>query len=203
MRKATRIAYILIDEGKKARAHFQVWWALRNKALPKYYKSMSDLAYVDFFHASNSGHCTLFMLSMAKIFDRDSRAGGMKAFKKALRKEGLKKTALKLNLAFKPQFEDVKKVIAIRNKFVVHTEYDITPLQEREINGLTPNQWRALIDTTCHAINEASCELGITNTIFVSDRAERATLNMLETLANGAEKQSKVNQKLSRASRAE
>ena len=99
----------------------------------------------------------------------------MKAFKKALRKEGLKKTALKLNLAFKPQFEDVKKVIAIRNKFVVHTEYDITPLQEREINGLTPNQWRALIDTTCHAINEASCELGITNTIFVSDRAERAT----------------------------
>jgi hypothetical protein len=187
MSKATRIAYILIDEGKKARAHFQVWWALRNKALPKYYKTMNDRAYVDFFHASNSGHCTLFMLSMAKIFDRDSRAGGIKAFKQALREEGLKKTVLKLNLALKPHLEDVKRVMAIRNKFVVHTEHDITPVQEGEIYGLTPNQWRALIDTTCHAINEVSRELEITTPIFVSDRAERATLNMLETLASGAE----------------
>lgn len=203
MSKATKIADLLIGEGIKARAHFQVWWALTNKALPRHHESMSDLAYVDFFHASNTGHCTLFMLSMAKIFDCSRTAGGIKAFKKALREEGLEKSALKLDLAFKPHFEDVKKVMAIRNKFIAHAERNITPMQECEICGLTPNQWRTLIDTTCLTINEVSRELGITNTIFDSDRAERATLKMLETLANGAKKQSKVNQKLSRVSEAE
>jgi hypothetical protein len=54
-----------------------------------------------------------------------------------------------------------------------------------KLNGITPNQIRALIDETTGAINHIARELGITNTIFESDRGERATLRMLETLERG------------------
>lgn len=186
MSKAKEIAHTLIEEGIKARAHFQVWWALRNKALPKYYDAMNDFAYVDFFHAANSGHYTLFLLSLAKIFDHDSRVAGIKEFCRALRAEGMNKSALAICHALKPHQGIVKKVMAIRNKSVVHNEHGITRSEVYELNGVTPNQIRDLIDVTCKSINEAASGLGLNNLIFDGDRAERATLNMLETLAKGA-----------------
>jgi hypothetical protein len=56
MSEARAITEHLIEEGIAARAHFQVWWALRNLALPRFLPAMDHSAYVDFFHASNSGH---------------------------------------------------------------------------------------------------------------------------------------------------
>jgi AbiU2 len=185
MSKATEIAYTLIEEGSKARAHFQIWWALRNKALPKYYRAMNNFDYVDFFHAANSGHYTLFFLSLSKIFDRDSRVAGLKEFKQALRAESRNKSALAITRALKPHNEIVKRVMAIRNKSIAHNEHGITRKKVYEINGVTPDEIRDLIDATCNAINEAARDLGINNPIFDSNRSEQATLNMLETLAKG------------------
>lgn len=82
MSRAQTITLQLIEEGVAARVHFQVWWALRNLALPKYLLAMNDLTYVDFFHASNSGHYKLFFLALSKIFDRDSRVAGINGFKR-------------------------------------------------------------------------------------------------------------------------
>ena len=98
----------------------------------------------------------------------------------------MNKSALAICYALKPHQGIVKKVMAIRNKSVVHNEHGITRSEVYELNGVTPNQLRDLIDVTCKSINEAASGLGINNPIFDSDRAERATLNMLETLAKGA-----------------
>ena len=49
---------------------------------------MNELSYVEFFHASNSGHYKLFFISLAKVFDRDNRVAGIKELRKALRAEG-------------------------------------------------------------------------------------------------------------------
>ena len=88
--------------------------------------------------------------------------------------------------ALKPHLEIVQRVMVIRNKSVVHNEHGLTRSKVYEINGVTPNQLRDLIDVTCKSINEAASGLGLNNLIFDGDRAERATLNMLETLAKGA-----------------
>jgi hypothetical protein len=186
MANATHIAQVLIEEGVKARAHFQVWWALRNCALPKYYKAMNDLAYVDYFHASNSGHYTLFLLSLAKLFDRDPRVAGMRELKRALRSEGRTSSALAIGRTLKPHEATIKSVMAIRNRTVVHNEHSIARHNVYEINGVTPNELKALIDAAGNAINSVAADLGITNRVFDSDRTEQATLNMLETLARGA-----------------
>ena len=185
MTAATNITHRLIEEGINARAHFQVWWALRNLALPKYHETMNDYAHVDFFHAANSGHYVLFFLALAKIFDRDPRVAGIRELKRALRAEGKAVAAIRIARELKSFEPYVKRVMSIRNRSVVHNEHSISRHGVYQINGITPNQLRDLIEAACSSINGAARELGIVNTIFDSDRAERATLSMLKTLDHG------------------
>lgn len=185
MSRAQIITLQLIEECIAARAHFQVWWALRNLALPEYLPTMNDLTYVDFFHASNSGHYKLFFLALSKIFDRDSRVAGISELKKTLRSEGQGGVALRVARELKPIEPLVKRVMSIRNKTIVHNEHSMPRTKVYKINGITPNQLRQVIDTVCAAINGVARDQGITNRIFESDRLESATLRMLETLARG------------------
>lgn len=183
MSRAQAITLQLIEEGIAARAHFQIWWALRNLALPKYLPTMNDLTYVDFFHASNSGHYKLFFLSLSKIFDRDSRVAGISELKRVLRSEGHRGIALRVARELKPIEPLVKRVMSIRNKTIVHNEHSMSRTKVYKINGITPNQLRQVIDTVCAAINGVALDQGVTNTIFESDRLESATLCMLARLA--------------------
>jgi hypothetical protein len=185
MSEARKIAATLIEEGIAARAHFQVWWALRNRALPRFYKTMNNLEYVDFFHASNAGHYKLFLLALAKIFDRDSRVAGLRELRCALLDEGRRDLADHLKDKISPFDPRIRAVIGIRNKSLVHNERALPRQKVYRLNGITPNQIRELIDVTCEAISHVAFELGINNTIFDSDRSERATLKMLEVLERG------------------
>ncbi|MDO8926509.1 MAG: hypothetical protein Q7U94_06320 [Sideroxyarcus sp.] len=183
MSRAITITHQLIEEGISARAHFQVWWALCNLALPKYESTMNNLGYVDFFHASDSGHYKLFFLALSKIFDRgDSRVAGISELKKALEAEGKVNIALRISEELEPIEPLVKRVLAIRNRTIVHNEHSMPRRKVYKVNGITPNQIRLVIDTVCATINRAARDQGITNTIFESDRMERATLGMLEKL---------------------
>lgn len=110
MSTAHTITLLLVEEGIAARAHFQVWWALRNLAIPEYLPVMNDGSYVDFFHASNSGHCKLFFLALSKVFDRDTRVAGISGLKRALRSEGHTHIALRIAREMKPIDSFVKKL---------------------------------------------------------------------------------------------
>lgn len=182
---ATLITQRLIEEGTSARAHFQIWWALRNLALPKFHQVMSDFDHVDFFHAANSGHYVLFFLALTKIFDRDERVAGISELKRALRAEGKTVTALNIARELKPHEAVVKAVMNIRNRSLVHSEYAIARHHVYKLSGVTPNQLRALIEAACRAIRISASDLGFSETVFDSDRFERATLNMLATLEKG------------------
>lgn len=182
MSTAHNITLRLIEEGINARAHFQIWWALRNLAFPKYLPTMNNLDYVDFFHVSSSGSYVLFFLALSKIFDRDPRVAGVSELKRALRAEGKTNIALQVARELKSVEPYVKLVMSIRNRSVVHNEHAIPRHKVYQVNGITPNQLREVIDVACGSINGAARALGISNTIFESNRAERATLNLLEAL---------------------
>lgn len=186
MTQSLKIVLRLIEEGTKARAHFQIWWVLRSLALPKYYWTMSDSSYIDFFHAANSGHYVLFLLALTKIFDRDSRVAGIRELKRALRAEGMATIALQIERELKPFEPCITKVMKIRNHSVVHNEHAISRSQVYKLNGITANQLRDIIDAACSSINTAARALGISEDIvFEDDRAERATLSLLEALEHG------------------
>lgn len=187
MTSAREITELLIEEGVGARAHFQVWWALRNLALPKYHATMSEFRYVDFFHAANSGHYVLFFLYLSKIFDRDPRVAGIAELKRSLVSEGFAAVAADLEGTLAPYAMHVEKVMGIRNRSVVHNEHAISRDAVYELNGITPNELRKLIDVTCEAINEVARSLGISNVIFESLRTQEATMRMLEALQKGRE----------------
>lgn len=185
MATSREITNRLIEEGIGARAHFQIWWALRNLALPKYYQTMSQLRYVDFFHAANSGHYVLFFLHLSKIFDRDSRVAGVAELRRTLVSEDLSPLAQQFENTLSPYQPQVQKILGIRDRSIVHNDHAIPREEVYEINGITPDQICELIDVTCGAINVVARALGINNTIFESNRSQDATLAMLETLEKG------------------
>ena len=73
----------------------------------------------------------------------------------------------------------------IRNRSLVHNEFAIARRRVYKLNGVTPNQLRALIEAVCSSIRVAALDLGLSETIFDSDRFERATMSMLESLEKG------------------
>jgi hypothetical protein len=68
---------------------------------------------------------------------------------------------------------------------IFRNERALSRAQVYPLNGITPDQLRELIEVTSAAISHVAFELGIANTIFESDRAERATMKMLEALERG------------------
>jgi hypothetical protein len=181
MSDARVIVVLLMEEGSAARGHFQIWWALRNLAIPKYLPTMDDHA--DFFLASSAAHFKSFFLALSKILDRDTRASGVSHLKEALRKEGHSKVAENFENTIEPLATLVQRVMSIRNRTIAHIERELPRDKVYEIYGSTPNEIRSLIDSTCSAINNVAQALGITNSIFEDDRLERTTLEMLERLA--------------------
>lgn len=185
MSEAHRILEDLMEECGVATAHFHTWWALRNLALPRFYDAMNDYTYVDFFHASNTGHYKLFFVALAKIFDRDARVSGISHLREALRKDGHERLADELGAKLVPLEGLVVRVLGIRNRTIVHNERALSREKVYEINGITPDQIRDLIRSTRQAINTVAEDLGLRDRVSESERYERATIAMLEILQKG------------------
>ena len=185
MNDLDRVFYAIMEEGSAARAHFHTWWALRNLALPDHLSTMNNYEYVDFFHISNSGNYNLFFVSLSKIYDRDDRTAGISMLKEELRKAGRSDIADEVARRIDPHESLVRKVLNIRNKSISHNQADLPRERVYQINGVTPNEIRGLIDVTCEAINYVSNELGKPSVISDPGRHEKAVLKMLETLGRG------------------
>jgi len=188
MSEARKILDDLMEEGSAATAHFHTWWALRNLALPDFYEAMNDYTYVDFFHASNSGHYKLFFLALSKIFDRDSRVSGISHLKDALRQDGYHQLAVDLENKLAPLQSLIVRVMNIRSRTIVHNDRTLSRDKIYEINGITPDEIRALINSTCEVLNTVALGLGLNNVISEGERHEKATLAMLERLLDGKTK---------------
>jgi hypothetical protein len=175
----------IIEECKAANSHFQVWWALRNLALPEYYDTMNERRYVDFFHASNSGHYKLLYLALSKIYDRDERAAGIRKLRNRLIDNNYHDQAKYVDKELIPLTSMVRKIKTIRNQTIVHNQSDLPRKQVYKNNEITPNQIRDVVIKTVNVINNVSKEIGVSNHIFDNDRLEKATMEMLKTLQKG------------------
>ncbi|MBB6186664.1 hypothetical protein [Rhodanobacter sp. MP7CTX1] len=185
MTVAFKILGHLIDEANAARAHFQVWWALRNLALPEFYDTMNDSKYVQFFHASNSGHYKLVFVALGKIYDSDTRAAGIAELKSALRAEGRADVADKVQRDLASMNAHVQRILGIRNRTVLHNEHALERAIVYEMHGIQPDEIWELIDATSEAFNVAAEALGHSFRVSASKSYEAATLAMLEQLQRG------------------
>src|SRR5262245_21297920 len=159
MSDARTATTLLMEEGSAARGHFQVWWALRNRAFPKYETMMNEHA--DFFNSTSAAHFKSFFLALSKIFDRDTRASGVTHLKEALRKEGHSEVAERFDKAIEPFAAVVQRIMKVRNKSIVHNEWALPRDKVFERYGLSPDEIRSLIDLTCGAINDVAEPWGL------------------------------------------
>ena len=185
MNSLQTILFSLIEEGTAAKAHFQVWWALRNLALPDYYETMNQSQYVDFFHASNSGHYKLFYIALSKIYDRDEKSTGIRLLKERLTEYGYNDLSQYVDKELSPNTATVARIKKIRNQSIAHSQSNISRAEIYDQNEITPNQIRELIEKTCMVINIVAQKLDESNCIFESNRLEKATLEMLSALERG------------------
>ena len=186
MASTIQILQHLIDETNAVRAHYQVWWALRNLALPDFYDTMKDVRYVQFFHASNSGHYKLVFVALGKIYDSDTRSAGIRELKAALRAEGHSSVADKLEADLASATSLVARLLTIRNRTVLHNELSISREQVYQFGGgIKANEIRDLIETTTYAINSVADALGYSSRVSAGRPYESATLAMLERLHRG------------------
>lgn len=186
MTLAIEILQHLIDETNVARAHYQVWWALRNLALPEFYDTMNDHRYVRFFHASNSGHYKLIFVALGKIYDSDTRSAGIRELKTALRADMHASVAEKLDADLSAATSQVSRLLTIRNRTVLHNEHSILREQVYQLDGgIKANEIWDLIETTTQAINSVADALGYSFRVSVGKPYEGATMAMLERLRRG------------------
>jgi hypothetical protein len=175
----------LVEETNAARASFQVWWALRNHALPEFFDTMNDSKLIQFFHASNSGHYKLIFVALGKIYDSDTRSAGVAELKNALRADGRHDLADTIEKDLAAVNSHVQRILGIRNQTVLHNEQAIERTKIYEINGITPDEIWELIDTTSKTINSVANALGHPFLVSASRPYETATLTMLEQLRRG------------------
>lgn len=176
--------WVLFDEAASARAHFHTWWTLQNLASSEFKHTMNNHEIVDFFHVAFAGNYNLIFISLAKFFDRDDRSVGISKFRKELRREGHDELATSIESALHPIASDVRKILNIRNRSIGHNE-EISKQRVYELNGITPNEIRSVIDAVCDVMNDVAAHLGIGNSISEGARLEKATLSMLAQLRNG------------------
>lgn len=182
MSTSLNILFHLIEEATAATTHFQVWWALRQRALPEFYDTMNDPEYVEFFHASNSAHYKLIFVALGKVFDTDTRAAGVAQLKVALKAQGMSAVVEAIEAEMAPFRTHVERTLTIRNRSLVHNEYAATRKDVYEENAITPNEIRDLISATAEMINGVAAALGQSFRVPSSRRFEDATLNMLTRL---------------------
>ena len=173
------------EDASAATVYFHTWWALRNLAVPEYLSTMNNTAYIDFFHASNSGFLKLTFISLAKLFDSDDRALGIRGLRRVLEASGYSREAKAIEQRFAPHTDLVTRVLGTRSRSVAHNEAAISRDQVYETYGVTPDEIRDLVSEVRNTVNELSQAIGSLNSISEGARSERAVLAMLEQLKRG------------------
>ena len=177
------------EEAKRSRMYFHTWWGLVNRALPEYHSTINDWAYVDFFHAANSGFLDLVFVSLSKLFDRTNpkhpEVLGFKKFQEALNEHGFTEEAQLVKQRLEPREDVIKRIHGIRNKAIGHNEAALTREAVFDRFGITPDEIRELIHEICDVLNEVGRRIDYPTGISDGERSERAVIALLETLRRG------------------
>lgn len=173
-----------------ATVHYQIWFALRGegKALKKYYDEMNDSRYVDFFYASSSGNYKLMFIETASLFDPDKRAASIRNLKQLLLQEDLISSTKKFDESLGCYSALVSNIRTVRSKIIAHKDINTDPASLYQKHGIRPDDIRELLRKCGELLQEIEKIINSNSSgsyVCTTNRFERATFAMLETLKNG------------------
>ena len=178
------------DSCNAARAHYQIWFTLRGegKARSEYLGDMNESAYVDFFHANNSGHYKLMFIELGCLFDPDDRVASLSNLKVKLNEADFQELVEKINGTLGQHHDLVRNVLTIRSKLIAHKEIGADSETIHRQFGVVPDQVGKLLSECGALLNELNEEVfGCQSNLlaFSSNRYESATYALLEALRKG------------------
>lgn len=115
---------------------------------------MDDYRYVDFFHASNSGHYKLMYIELGCAFDSDDRAASVRKLKEHLKDDGRTDLVDRIEQRLAPFDTLVRKVLIIRARLIAHKELDVDSRKLYKRLKIVPDDIGKLIATLSSLVNE-------------------------------------------------
>ena len=178
-----KILHDLLDSAIEAKAHYQIWWALANRARPRYVRSMNRFA--DFFIACQRALFDGMIIHIAHLYDRQRSSSSIEAYLRHA-KSHLPTSVVSSVKTQLTQFQGiVRAILTIRHNIVAHK---CAGLSERAVfkqAGVTPNQMRDLIHASVRIVESFRRAKGWTNGVFDNERFEQSTLGLLKALDVG------------------
>lgn len=183
------ILYKVIDSHTAATAHYQIWFTLRNRALPDYFKTMNNQDYLDFFDASNSGSFKLMFIEIGNLFDSDLRSSSISNLKKSLIEYGFLRFKDNIENNLKLHSKLVHNIISIRNKLMAHKDIDADSDALFEKHGIIPDEIKKLLFDLGLALQKIEHHINNDSSftrVCLNNRFGDATINLLKTLKKGS-----------------
>ena len=172
-------------EVSAATAYFHTWWGLTNTSLLDHYATMSDYRHVDFFHTAHAGFLALTFVSLAKLFDSDGRALGIRNIRTLLTESGFGTEAAELEDCFKPYSDLVRRILQIRNRSEAHNEAELSRDDVYRLYGVAPDEIRELITAVRNGMNSLASKFQVPTRISDGQRNENAVSALMEMLQRG------------------
>ncbi len=138
--------------------------------------------------AANSGNYKLMFIEAACLFDSDDRTESIRSLKLLLIENGFGDFVQKLETQLKPYSKLVSSIKTIRGKVIAHKESGVDPSELYKKHGIKPDEIRDLLNLTSELLCELEGKLNnnsSSRSVGHTDRWEKSTFSVLETLKNG------------------
>lgn len=172
----------LQDAAIAAGLNYEIWWVLRGQeARPKYVDVMNK--YLGYFHVAIAAHFAAMLLALYRLYEKRRGTHNIPSFIDRVEKVGaLSKAdadvARAKYAAIKPLWV---KVSILRNNAYGHRTDEMTVEQVFQLAGITPFEFRDLIEKTKELLNYVDLKVrNATHAFNLS--ATRDTVRMLEAL---------------------
>ena len=170
----------IVESATRARAHYQMWWALANRIHPDLEPRTSE--YNDFFVLTCAASYTAMFIYIGHLFDKSNDVSSIDTY--------LKRTSKSLPMATFKEFKDkhnelvkrAKPIVKARHMSVAHINAFLTEKEVFIRHGFTWNELRDLIEDSCTLVRTLARSRGLSSTVFDSDRYMQATLEVVRAL---------------------
>lgn len=171
----------LIASAIGAKAHYNMWWAQVNEALPHFEREMNE--HSDFFLACRDAHYTAFFVHVARLFDHRHDSSSLFNYLKAIRNQTDPARMSVLDARYDSLLVRAKPLLTIRHKTIAHIDARLTEKDIFAPLNITWNEIRSIINDTAIFVTELAGasqpgEVGIPR----DGRLSEATIRLIDAL---------------------
>jgi hypothetical protein len=178
---SSKIFFDILESTTEASGHWQVWWAIANKARPTLVPGMNR--FPDFFLATERAHFNSIFINLAHLFDKRRDVSSIERYLRLAKNlyspeemKGFSDRLAKHSIAR-------DGVMEIRNNVIAHKNAGLSEKQVFAEVGPRPRMIGSLVDECVAVVNLFAERERWSNRIFTSQRLSDSTLGLLHAIA--------------------